>query len=195
MSAAKPFTGGNTAFRSFCQGNYYDKNKDGVLNGEEITQSNWSSLCSGSPTFLTQRSSLHKEIVGQTSAREAYEWIVAYGGASLPARDQVDAFLIDKELKSLGVKGTIIQDERNKTQFALGGPGTVAETQRASGWDSDGDGIPDTFEDQWNLNKNDASDAWKVADNGYTNLENYVFSLEYPSLYENQYNEWKKGQK
>jgi hypothetical protein len=195
MSAAKPFTGGNADFRSYCVGNYYDKNKDGVLNGEEITQSNWSSYCSGSPTFLAQRSSLHKNIVGQTTAKEAYDWIVAQGGASLPARDPVDDFLINQELKSLGTKGTIIQDERNKTQFALGGPGTLTETKRSSTWDTDNDGIPDTFEEQWNLNKNDASDAWKVAENGYTNLENYVLSLEYPSLYENQYNAWKKGQK
>ncbi len=38
--------------------------------------------------------------------------------------------------------------------------------------------MPDAFEDLYGLDKNDPSDAMKLASNGYTNLENYLFLLE-----------------
>jgi hypothetical protein len=180
VSPTRPFTGGNAMFRTYLSGNYYDKNKNGVLDGIEITQGNWNENCSGSPTFLQERSSLHPAISGITTAQRAYEWIVNYAGASLPARDQVDAYLID-ELTSLGAKGTIIRNETKTEQFPLGGPGVIAQGEKAL--DSDNDGIPDAFEDKWGLNKDDPTDAMQIAINGYTNIENYAFSLEFPEYY------------
>jgi hypothetical protein len=43
--------------------------------------------------------------------------------------------------------------------------------------DSDGDGMPDTYEDINNLDSTDASDGAQMADNGYTNVENYLNGL------------------
>ncbi|NDV65347.1 polysaccharide lyase family 1 protein [Bacteroides sp. 224] len=179
---ARPFTGGNADFKTYFAGNYYDSNKDASLNGVELTQANWGTYCSGSPTFLTTRSDLHPIIAGQTSAEKAYEWIAENAGASLPARDQVDTYLID-ELKSLGTKGTIIRNETNTTQFPLGGPGVINSGEKPL--DTDGDGIPDEFEDKWGLDKNDDSDARLVPKkgNGYSHIENYALSLEYPDKY------------
>ncbi len=180
MNPARPITGGNSDFRSYCKGNYYDKNKDGALNGVEITEENWAEYCSGSPTFLKTRSELHPIIRSQKSAEDAYKWVVEKVGASLPVRDEVDKYLIS-ELTSLGIKGTIIQDERKTEQFPLGGPGTIKTAQKAL--DSDNDGMPDDFEDAWGLDKNDPTDAVEVAKNGYMNIENYALSLEYPDEY------------
>ena len=177
VNPAKPFTGGNENFRTYWKGNYYDNNKDGVLNGRPM---DWALDCSGSPVFLDARSSRHPLISSQVSAEEAYNIVVASVGASLPARDQVDTYLID-ELTSLGTKGTIIRNETNKEQFPIGGPGVFNSGTVLL--DSDNDGIPDEFEDKWGLDKNDPNDAMKVANNGYTNLENYVFSLEFPEQY------------
>jgi pectate lyase len=174
---SRPFSGGNNLFRTFWRGNYFDNNKDGTLNGRPM---DWAQDCSGSPTFLDARSDLHPQILSQTSAERVYEWIVENVGASLPKRDQVDAYLVD-ELTSLGTKGTIIRNETNTGQFPLGGPGTIQTGNKPL--DTDDDGIPDEFEDKWGLDIKDPSDAMKIASNGYTNIENYVFSLEYPDEY------------
>ena len=189
MNPARPFTGGNSDFRSYCKGNYYDYDKDGSLNGIEITEVNWSQYCSGSPTLLEARSDLHPIIRSQKSAQEAYEWVVEKVGAYLPVRDEVDKYLID-ELTSLGGKGTIIQDERKTEQFPLGGPGTINAAQKPL--DSDNDGMPDAFEDAWGLDKYDPTDAVKEAKNGYLNIENYALSLEYPDEYEYELNKNKQ---
>lgn len=159
------------------------------MNGIEITEVNWSQYCSGSPTLLEARSDLHPIIRSQKSAQEAYEWVVEKVGAYLPVRDEVDKYLID-ELTSLGVKGTIIQDERKTEQFPLGGPGTINAAQKPL--DSDNDGMPDAFEDAWGLDKYDPTDAVKEAKNGYLNIENYALSLEYPDEYEYELNKNKQ---
>lgn len=189
MNPARPFTGGNGNFNTYCKGNYYDNNKDGALDGVEITETNWSQYCSGSPVFLEARSDLHPIIRSQKSAQEAYEWVVEKVGAYLPVRDEVDKYLMD-ELISLGRKGTIIQDERKAEQFPLGGPGTINAAQKPL--DSDNDGMPDAFEDAWGLDKYDSTDAVKEAKNGYLNIENYALSLEYPDEYEYELNKNKQ---
>lgn len=187
VTPTPPFIGANRDYRAYFKGNYYDYNKDGVLNGIELTENNYPEFCekeifdeetckySGMPTFLSAPSIKHNSILGQTSAEEAYKWIVKYVGACLPVRDEVDAYLID-ELTSLGIKGTIIQDERDKKQYPLGGPGKIMEGEKAP--DTDGDGMPDSFEEQYGLDKNDPTDASMIANNGYTNIENYIFTLD-----------------
>ena len=175
MSPTPPFLGGNADFRAYYKGNYYDNDKDGSLNGFELTQANWAEYCKGEPTFLSAPSDKHPAISQQTSATEAYNWIVKNVGASLPVRDEVDQYLID-ELTSLGKKGTIIQNEQDVQQFSLGGVGTIQNGENPL--DSDNDGMPDEFEDKYGLDKNDPSDAAKIANNGYTNIENYIFTLD-----------------
>lgn len=175
MNPSRPFTGGNENFSAYYTGNFYDHDKDGTLNGVEIIpETNWEEYCSGSPIFLSSRPNVFPAIEQQTNAEEAYAWIVENGGASLPARDQVDSYLIE-ELTSLGTKGTIIQNERDTQQYPLGGVGEINVGEKPL--DSDGDGMPDSFEDEHDLDKNDPTDATKLANNGYMNIENYVFSI------------------
>ncbi len=176
MLPTPPFIGANERFSTYCYQNYYDANKDGLLNGIEILpESNWVELCTGTPTFLNKCPDVFPAISQQSTAEEAYKWIVENGGASLPVRDEVDQYLIG-ELTSLGTQGTIIQNEQDKQQFPLGGPGEIHVGSQKL--DTDNDGMPDEFEDEYGLDKNDPSDASKIAGNGYTNIENYVFSLE-----------------
>lgn len=190
VSPTKPFIGGtgDGDFDTYCVGNYFDNDKDGMLNGFELTQSNWDTYNSGTPVFLNNPDISHPVIDITTSATEAYHWIVKNVGPVLPNRDLVDLFMID-ELTSLGTKGMIIRNQRIEQQYPLAN--TWQDINIGSPRvDTDGDGIPDDFEDKWGLNKNSAGDAVRIADNGYTMIENYAFSLEFPDEYEKA---WKKA--
>ena len=178
LGATAPFTRYNEHFRAHLSGNYYDGNKDGVLNGRELTHEDCTKRKQESgtevvitPTFLDKPSDVHPAIEGLMTARDAYEWIVQHGGASLPARDQVDSYLVE-ELTSLGRKGGIILTEMD---LPTQGPGKIKSGTKPL--DTDNDGMPDDFEDTYGLDKNDPSDAMKIASNGYTNIENYIFLI------------------
>lgn len=173
---ARPFTGGNAEFETWCVGNRYDADLDGALGGVEITQSNWEEHCSGAPTFLAARPDAIEPIAAMTSAEEAYAWVVDHVGASLPARDKVDAYMIE-ELVSLGAKGTILRDQTDPKHYPLADTWQLMNTS-SDRVDSDGDGMPDAFEDAYGLDRNDPSDAAKIANNGYANIENYAIWLE-----------------
>ncbi|HQB65746.1 MAG TPA: hypothetical protein PK616_07635, partial [Fibrobacteraceae bacterium] len=157
-----PSTGGTEAFvratetfQVFPKNNYLDYSLDGVLNGTIADESVYSgATIVSSYSGFSNSPQLHPTITAQTSAAEAYKIIVEDVGASYPARDEVDTYLIN-ELKSLGSKGALISNES-----ALGLSGNVGTL--ASGTaptDTDKDGIPDSWEDQMGLNKNNASDA------------------------------------
>lgn len=179
MSAAAPFIGANERFKTYCIRNWYDFDKNEVLDGVEILpHSNWNQYCKDMPAFLKERPSIFPAIDQQCSAVEAYNRIVENVGASLPVRDEVDKFLIG-ELTSLGSRGTIIQSECDVMQFPLGGPGRILSGSKPV--DSDNDGIPDVWEDANGLDKNDAADAMLIAENGYANIENYINSICAPS--------------
>lgn len=190
VNPTKPFIGGNGDgdFDTYCVGNYYDNNKDGALNGFEITQGNWEIYCSATPVFLSKPDSQHSEISIKTSATEAYHWIVENVGSVLPKRDLVDKFMID-ELTSLGTKGTIFRNQNIERQYPLAKTWQNINIGSPRTNDTDGDGIPDDFEDKWGLNKNSAGDAVRIAENGFTMIENYALSLEFPSEYEKAWKE------
>lgn len=115
------------------------------------------------------------------SADKAFEQVLMYAGAS-KSRDSVDKRAVDDATSG----SATIQDGGNGSTNGL-----IDNVEAAGGWpeykadsqelqkikDSDGDGIPDWFEDQFNLNKALASDAVeKTIDTygRYTNLEMYL---------------------
>ncbi len=181
------FSRANADFSTYFVGNYIDKNQDGALNGSETTQANFtdnykpdSGNPEGLPTFLTACPEEMPVIPDVMSAAEAYAWILQNGGATLPKRDKVEQYLID-ELSSLGTKGVVLRDERKPIQYGLAGTwkeGFAAQETPNYANDTDKDGIPDEWERQYGLNPNDPSDAAKFSNNGYSNIENYLFSLE-----------------
>ena len=112
------------------------------------------------------------------SAQNAFDKVVAYAGASLK-RDSVDERVTEetKEGKFTfsgsngGAKGFI------DTQSDVGGWPSYNGTKVT---DTDGDGIPDTVEDAWGLNKNVAADGAAITldeKKRYTNLEMYLHYL------------------
>jgi len=101
------------------------------------------------------------------SARDAYASVLADAGATLPARDSVDLRIVNDVRNGTGHvinKETDLPPEnRWPTYHTLPAPA-----------DTDGDGIPDCWEDQFGLNKADPSDAMKIAAGGYANIEHYL---------------------
>jgi pectate lyase len=175
-----PSTGGTSAFNRanawfqvYGNDNILDYNRDGQLNGTPATPSDY-----GPVTFVSSYSGFtgipkqHPAIDNKLTAQQAYQWVVDSVGACLPARDEVDKYLID-ELASLGVKGALINGEAD-----LGLPGGVGHVFAANKLpDADGDGIPDFWEEANGLNKNNAADAVQLHESGYLNIERYINSI------------------
>ncbi len=167
-----PETNGGTldsptsAYRMYATGNYYDNNKDGVLNGRLLGKGDF-----GSVTWLETPEVEFPEVPVMT-AQEAYAYVMEHAGASL-WRDQPDDYVMD-ELASLGKKGKTISNES-----ALGltnGVGNVAGGTAPA--DTDQDGMPNAWESANGLDPNDADDRNDDRNNdGWTNLEEYVNSL------------------
>ena len=179
----KPLQEGNENFQFYGDGNYYDDDRDGQLNGHLYTDAEYDASGALRRASVAEITSSPKEfpvITELMTAEEAIKWIIDSVGASLPARDDVDQYLID-ELASFGTSGTNggISDE---TTLPHKGTGLVSPGNKPQ--DTDADGIPDEWETANGLNPKDASDAVKVAANGYLNIENYSFTITeaYPYL-------------
>ena len=148
---------------TYQSGNKLDNNINGVRDGVD---NGWSMF----PNFTSaQRRSSRWNFpqVPTVSAEQAYDDVLNQAGASL-ARDAIDA--------------RVVQQVRNNTgriidsQDEVGG--LAALYSDAAPTDSDSDGMPDTWEQQHNLNPFNASDRnGYVLDSMYTNLEMYLNSL------------------
>ena len=103
------------------------------------------------------------------TANEAYEAVVAQGGASL-RRDAVD-LRVTEEVRA--GRGRLI-DSQNQV-----GGWPVLQTGTAP-VDRDGYGMPDAWESAQGLNPADAADGNRVGSDGYTNLERYLHALAVP---------------
>lgn len=130
------------------------------------------------------------------SAEAAYSSVVTKSGASLPRYDEVDRRLLDEaagkvaplyvgeSLKAHGDYGIIDSPDdvaltTKDTYYADGVaysnyPSLAMREGDKYAKDTDGDGLPDLYEDEKGLDKNNANDGAEVASNGYTNLENYL---------------------
>lgn len=120
------------------------------------------------------------------TAQDAFDKVLAYAGASLH-RDWVDEQMVNDTRKGIatstgsGNTGGIINSQNdNKPAGAAADwspwPDLVTDTS-ISVTDTDGDGIPDYWEDANGLDKNNAADGNLTDAEGYTNLERYMNSL------------------
>jgi hypothetical protein len=106
------------------------------------------------------------------------EKVCAYAGASL-SRDAVDTRVADDVRNGAGKIIKDIADVKAKYGSAWPAYNATAE-QKARNQDTDGDGIPDWFEEKASLNVKDGKDAALITldkNNRYTNLEMYLHYL------------------
>lgn len=118
------------------------------------------------------------------SAEQAYEKVLQYAGASLH-RDAFDEQMVNDTRNGTatatgsGNSGGIINTQDDNTaliaKFGSAWPTLNSETAPT---DTDGDGIPDSWETAHGLNPNDATDGSKQASGTwYTNVEVYLNSI------------------
>jgi pectate lyase len=102
------------------------------------------------------------------SAKEAYELVLEYVGATVPVRDAVDARIIADARKG---SGKLIDSQKE-----VGG--WPVYRSAAPPKDTDEDGVPDAWETAHGMNPRDPADA-RVVDpvSGYTKLELYLNEL------------------
>lgn len=115
------------------------------------------------------------------SADMAYERVLDYAGASL-SRDAYDKMMVEdtREGKASCVvsgigKGFI--NSQDEVKYADGTTGWPKLESKDAPVDTDGDGMPDDWEKSNSLDPANAADGAETAENGYTNLENYLNSL------------------
>ncbi|MDQ0871554.1 hypothetical protein QFZ77_000213 [Paenibacillus sp. V4I3] len=146
----------------YVAGNVMDGSEEVTANNELGVRVNGGSL---SPTEF----SVPDGSVATEAGKDAYTSVLAKAGAILPKRDPVDA--------------RVVNDVRNGTGRFINRAtevGGYPEMNSAPApVDSDGDGMPDVWEDEHGLNKNDNSDgsALEKGGSGYTNVEMYLHSL------------------
>ncbi len=172
-----------TAGRWYIKDNY-------VVGSPNITNDNWAGGVQGSSAV--------KSIIGvdepfpfttvtTQTAEEAFLSVLADVGATLPARDPIDARIISEvESGTATFEGPGYEEIQNLSDTSII-RGIIDSQNDVGGWpvlsslaapvDSDHDGIPDDWELKNNLNPNDDTDRNIVDDNGYTMLENYINSL------------------
>ncbi len=107
-------------------------------------------------------------------ARSAYRSVLRNAGATLPRRDSHDSRIISETRSgrcaygdSYGA-GTGIIDSQN----SVGGWPSLRTYDVSA--DTDGDGMPDTWEKKSGLNPSDTDDRNTLARSGYTMLEEYI---------------------
>jgi hypothetical protein len=151
----------------FQSGNFVDLDRDGKLNGHEVTATDFNFGNDNSPTLVSSPTASSIKQFTPDGALAAYEKVIAGSGASLH-RDSVDQRLIS-DVTSFGTAGKTIRDPAEMGGFGeiIGGPAPI---------DSDGDGIPDSWETAHGLDPK-KSDANKFTSSGYTELEEYLNSL------------------
>ncbi|MFL5738992.1 MAG: pectate lyase, partial [Flavisolibacter sp.] len=160
----------------FVDGNYIDGDPD-------VTKDNWKGVTmnEGTEADIPQSKmdrAFDAEPVATQPATKAYELVLQQAGASYQ-RDTLDQ--------------RIVNDVKNRTGRLIdvqgGYPHGTEYEQTLTAWptlktktalaDSDGDGMPDSWEKSNGLNPNDASDASQIKLHSfYTNIEMYINSIK-----------------
>lgn len=147
----------------YAAGNMIDNNRDGVLNGTS-TSIYW---YQGEGTVLNSPWSEQTTSNPLLSAATAWRYVNSQSGA-LPY-DDIDS-LIWYQAGTLGTAGQLYTSE-TQTGLSDNGWGEILSGEKPL--DSDGDGIPDFFEEAMGYDAT-ADDAMQKGEDGYAYIEKYI---------------------
>ncbi|MBR1394523.1 MAG: autotransporter-associated beta strand repeat-containing protein [Prevotella sp.] len=162
-TSANGFSGGNSNFHFYGADNWQDRNKDGIFNPELFT---------GDGGSDRQSTPYDYPELETWSGKDLIEKLLPEVGASLPYRDLTDAYMVN-EVLSFGKKGNLITSEKD---LPYGTPDTWTTFKGTKPQDTDGDGMPDAWEEANGTDKT-KNDAMTLATNGYANIENYFNAI------------------
>lgn len=157
------FTGGNADFHCYGVDNWQDNNMDGTFDPFEITDYN---------AATRESTPYNYPALTLNPGKTLLETNLPTVGATLPYRDMADCYMVD-EVLSYGKKGALISNEET---LIYGAPSTWKVYGGVKKQDTDGDGMPDAWEDANGTDKT-KNDAMTKAANGYTHIENYINSI------------------
>ncbi len=177
-TVSTPFNRGNSLFSLYGAGNYFDNNRNGILDGTLVPADLTGYPVEDAASILATPYDYPMKNTTLT-AQDAFDKIVLGVGASYPRRDQVDNLMIS-DLMSKGTTATYVYVQSDLTKapynFSNGGAGHVYGAPAPL--DTDSDGMPDAWEDANGLNKN-VADALAVSTTyaPYLNIEVYINGL------------------
>ena len=168
VAGTRPFSVGNSLFHIYANDNIHDNNQNGIFDGYQIPESEFG----GGPDF--QAGPYSYPALPTVAASSLISESLPTVGANLPYRDLVDYYVVN-EVKSFGKEGKFLS---NENELPFGVPTSLSFWAGTKRQDTDNDGIPDAWESSNGLNPNSASDAMTITANGYTNIENYINSID-----------------
>ncbi|MBW8523648.1 fibronectin type III domain-containing protein [Chryseobacterium chendengshani] len=176
-TVSTPFSVGNANFNLYGPGNYFDNNKNGILDGTLVPQ-DLTGFPTGDAASILSVPYDYPVKNPVLTAQGAYDKIITGAGASYPRRDQVDQLMIS-DLMSKGTTATYVYVQTDLTTqfgFTNGGAGHVYGAPAPL--DTDNDGMPDAWETANGLNPN-VFDALAVSSTNapYLNIEVYINNL------------------
>ena len=161
------FDGGGTYTQIYQSGNFIDGDRDGVFDG---TNTGWGMF---SGTYTAMSGSFDCAPVYTEVAGTALQRVINEAGAFAWNRDGVDT-RVTNMVRSAGTSGAIIDTVQQGGGWALAVPAGGTYTLS---YDTDRDGMPDTWEIAHGLDPSVASNNGDYDVDGYTNLEEYLNEL------------------
>lgn len=160
------FTGGNANFHIYAADNWQDKDRDGTFSPYSIPTNEYS----GPPTFMSTPYDYPE--LPAWNGREVADSLLPTVGASWPYRDPADFYVVS-EVRSFGKEGALISRE---AELPIGIPTSWPLMIDEVRTDTDGDGMPDAWEEAHGTDPK-KNDAMTLAANGYAHIENYINAL------------------
>lgn len=145
-----------TVGKFYVNGNYVDGSATN-------TSDNWKGVSPSTDAMkATTPFAMAIEVTGKQTAEEAFESVLNHVGASR-SRDAADT--------------KVINNVKNNNGATVSTVPTLPTLEQAEFLDSDGDGLPDEWEDAHGLDKHNTMDSKKISSTGYANIENYAQEL------------------